>query len=204
MSCNNGCPVSDPILSSQVTDVDLRMPKCMDTCDNSLNGWLKWLAEKQCECDWENFNLEPLQPLLNQVPCDITLCTIVDSIVEAIETLNTNQETCCEETEYSVPENDWTVVEPIKALRKGRMITLTGTMRATTSYTDTIATLPSAIVPSGIKRFPIAHNFAPSATYNVFLRISSSGEIDLYFTGVAPAYSSEYLIYLDGVTFFIN
>lgn len=203
MNCNS-CPVSDPILSSQVTDVDLRMPKCMDTCDNSLNGWLKWLAEKQCECDWESVSLEGIQPLLEQESCDINLCTIVNSLLEATTNLYTEMQDCCEEVIYPIPEDDWTPTRPLRAFKKGNRITLTGAAQATVSYTADIATLPSNIVPSTNLYIPIAHDFAPSAAYNVFLRILPTGVLKLYITGTAPSYGTARTIYLDGVTFFLN
>lgn len=203
MNCNS-CPVSDPILSSQVTDVDLRMPKCMDICDNSLNGWLKWLAEKQCECDWESINLEGIQPLLEQECQDNTQCVIVQSLVEAVTTLYEQLQDCCEETIYPIPEDDWTPTRPLRAYRKGSRITLTGSVQANVSYTADIATLPAAIVPSTNLYFAVAHDFAPSSAYNVFLRILPTGVIKLNITGTAPTYGTARTVYLDGVTFFLN
>lgn len=203
MSCNS-CPVSDPILSSQVTDVDLRMPKCMDTCDNSLNGWLKWLAEKQCECDWESYNLEGIQPLLQAEPTTISLCTIVSSLLEAVETLSNDLETCCEEVEYTLQADEWTATRTLRALKKGRQVTLTGSAVANVSYTGTITNLHPDIIPANSLTIPVAHDFAPSSTYNIFLRISSLGGLTLNFSGSAPAYGAARTVYLDGVTFFLD
>jgi len=89
-------------------------------------------------------------------------------------------------------------------LKKGKYVTLTGAAVADVSYTSTIANLPSALFPSTNLYIPVAHDFAPSNTYNVFLRILPTGEIKLYFTGSAPAYGTARTVYLDGVTFFLD
>ena len=196
--------ITNPLNSNQITDVDLRKPACMDNCGNTLNDWLQWLAEKQCECDYENFDLSPIQDLLQQEATDVNLCVILNSLVEAIESLNESQESCCEEVDYSIPEEDWTPTRPLRALKKGRLVTLTGSAIANVSYTADIANLPSALWPSTNLYIPIAHDFAPSDTFNVFLRILPTGEIKLYFTGSAPAYGAARTVYLDGVTFYLD
>ena len=196
--------ITNPLNSNQITDVDLRKPACMDNCGNTLNDWLQWLAEKQCECDYENFDLSPIQDLLQQEATDVNLCVILNSLVEAIESLNESQEACCEEVDYSIPEEDWTPTRPLRALKKGRLVTLTGSAIANVSYTADIANLPSALWPSTNLYIPIAHDFAPSDTFNVFLRILPTGEIKLYFTGSAPAYGAARTVYLDGVTFYLD
>ena len=200
---NSEC-ITNPISSNQVTDVDLRKPACMDNCGNTLNDWLQWLAEKQCECDYENFDLSPIQELLQQEATDVNLCVILNSLVEAIETLNTNQEECCDEVDYAIAEEDWTPSRPLRALRKGRLVTLTGAAQANVSYTSDIANLPSALFPSTNLYFPVAHDFSPSAAYNVFLRILPTGEIKLSFTGTPPEYGANRTVYLDGVTFYLD
>lgn len=196
--------ITNPISSNQITDVDIRKPSCMDNCGNTLNDVLQWLVEKQCECDYKNFDLSPIQELLQQEATDVNLCVILNSLVEAIETLNINQEACCDEVDYSIPEVDWTPTRPLRALRKGRQVTLTGAAQANISYTAVIAQLPNALIPSTNLYIPIVHEFAPSASYNVFLRILPNGELRLYFTGSAPSYTSSRSIYLDGVTFYLN
>lgn len=200
----NSCPISDPISSKQITDIDLLKPKCADFCGNSLNDWLKWLAEKQCECDWENIDLSPIQDLLQQEPTEITECVVVEALIEAVSTLKEELDECCDETIYSIPEDDWTPTRELRAYRKGSRITLTGAVQANVSYTADIATLPAAIVPSTNLYFAVAHDFSPSSTYNIFLRILPTGVIKLNITGSAPAYGAARTVYLDGVTFFLN
>lgn len=202
---NCGCDstISNPISSNQVCEVDLLQPKCMCT-GNTLNDWLKWLAEKQCECDWENFDLSPISGLLEQEPTDITQCVVAESLVEAVSTLEGQMEDCCEEVLYNIPEEDWTPTRAIRALKKGKYVVLTGAAQANVSYTATIANLPSDLYPSTNLQFPIAHDFSPSADYNIFLRILTTGEIKLSFTGTAPTYGAARTVYLDGVTFFLD
>lgn len=200
MSC-----VTNPISSNQITDITILPPDCLGLCSSSdLNDWLKAISEKLCECNYENFDLSPIQSLLQQEPTNLTPCVILESLVEAIETLNTNQEECCEEVEYSIPEEDWTPSRPLRALKKGRQVTLTGAAQANVSYTSDIANLPDDIIPSTNLYIPVAHDFAPSAAYNLFLRILPTGELRLSFNGSAPAYGAARTVYLDGVTFFLD
>lgn len=200
MSC-----VTNPISSNQITDITILPPDCLGLCSSSdLNDWLKAISEKLCECNYENFDLSPIQSLLQQEPTNLTQCVILESLVEAIETLNETQEQCCDEVEYSIPEVDWTPTRPLRALRKGRQVTLTGSAQANISYTAVIAQLPDDLIPSTNLYIPIVHEFAPSSSYNVFLRILPNGELRLYFTGSAPSYTASRSIYLDGVTFFLD
>lgn len=203
---NCGCDstISNPISSAQVCDVNLLPPACLCLQGNTLNDWLKALAEKFCECNWSTFDLSPIQPLLEQEPTELSQCVIVESLVEAVATLNSNLDSCCEEVEYSIPEEDWTPSRPLRAIKKGRMVTLTGAAVANVSYTSDIANLPSDLFPSTNLYIPVVHDFAPSSSYNVFLRILPTGEIKLYFTGSAPVYGAARTVYLDGVTFFLN
>ena len=53
----NNCSVTNPISSNQVTEVGLLKPKCATFNGNSLNDWLKWLAEKECEIDWKSISI---------------------------------------------------------------------------------------------------------------------------------------------------
>ena len=79
--------ITNPISSNQVTDVDLLAPDCLGLCGNSLNDWLKAIANKMCECDYENFDINPIQDLLQQEPTELSQCVILNALVEAVETL---------------------------------------------------------------------------------------------------------------------
>lgn len=203
---NNCCDtnVSNPISTNQICEVGILAPDCLNLCGNTLNDWLKALAEKQCECDWANFDLSPISDLIAQEPTTITECVVANALVEAINSLQTDVEDCCEEVLYNLSEEDWTPSRPLRALKKGKYVVLTGAAVANVSYTSDIANLPSDLYPSTNLYIPVAHDFAPSSSYNVFLRILPTGEIRLYFTGSAPSYGTARTVYLDGVTFFLD
>lgn len=196
--------ICNPINSAQITDVSVPQPSCMCTKGNTLNDWLTWITDNMCECDWTNTDISSIQSLLSQEPTNLNLCVIVDSLIEAISALKEEKDSCCVESEYSIAEQDWTPTRPLKAVKRGRQVILTGAVQANVSYTSDIATLPSDLFPSTNLYIPVAHDFSPSSTYNVFLRILPTGKIRLYFTGTAPAYSAARTVYLDGVTFFID
>lgn len=204
MPCDCDASISNPINSNQICEVDILAPDCLCLEDNSLNSWLKALAEKQCECAWESFDLSGIQSLMEQEPTILNQCTITQSLVEAVETLKEQTDTCCEEVEYPLTELDWTVTRTIRALRKGRMVILTGALQANVSYTADIIQLPTELYPSTNLFMPIANDFAPSASYNVQLRILPTGVIKLNFNGSAPSYGSARTVYIDGVTFFLD
>ena len=143
----NGC-VSDPIVSNQVVDVDLLKPKCADFCGNTLNDWLMWLANKQCEFDLSDTDLATIKMLLEQEPTDVNIQTIINSILESISNLYDLQQECCVQEEYQLTPVDWTEVRSLRALRDGRQVTLTGSATASTGYTGVICTLDADITPS--------------------------------------------------------
>lgn len=201
-NCSN-C-VSDPISSNQVVDVNLLKPSCADFCGNTLNDWLKWLADKQCEFDLSDTDLESIKELLEQEPTDINIQTIINSVIEAISNLYNLQQECCDQEEYQLVADEWTEVRTLRALRDGRQVTLTGSATASTGYTGVICTIDPEITPSFNLTIPLAHDFAPTTDFNVFLRVLVTGEIRLQFTGTTPSGGSSRTIYLDGVSYFLN
>lgn len=54
------CQTTDPISSNQVIEVGLRKVRCMDFDDNTLNDWLKWLADEVC-CLKNDFETETIE-----------------------------------------------------------------------------------------------------------------------------------------------
>lgn len=201
MSCNNIC---DPINSNQVVDVDLLKPKCADFCGNTLNDWIKWLAEKQCEFVWSDVDLSVIQDLIEKEPTVVNLMTIIESLLESVTNLNTQLQECCTQEEYQLVPEEWTEVRTLRALRDGRKVTLTGSAMANSSYTGVICTIDPDIIPAANLEVPLAHDFAPSASYTVFLRILVTGEIKLVFNGSTPSSGTMRTIYLDGVSYFLN
>lgn len=203
---NCGCDssVSNPISTNQVCEVGILVPDCLCLEGNTLNDLLKAISERMCECNWAEFDLSPIQDLLQEEATQVTECVVANALVEAVSNLQDEVEECCEEVLYNLAEEDWTPSRPLRALKKGKYVVLTGAAVANVSYTSDIANLPSALFPSTNLYIPVAHDFAPSDTYNVFLRILPTGEIRLYFTGSAPAYGAARTVYLDGVTFFLD
>ena len=201
-NCSN-C-VSDPISSNQVVDVNLLKPSCADFCGNTLNDWLKWLADKQCEFDLSDTDLDTIKELLEQEPTEINIQTIINSVIEAISNLYNLQQECCDQEEYQLVADEWTEVRTLRALRDGRQVTLTGSATASTGYTGVICTIDPEITPSFNLTIPLAHDFAPTTDFNVFLRVLVTGEIRLQFTGTTPSGGSSRTIYLDGVSYFLN
>lgn len=201
---DNSLCISDPINSNQVVDVDVRKPKCADFCGNSLNAWLKWLAEKQCEFDLSEIDLSSIQALLEQEPTEVNIQTIINSVIEAITNLYDLQQECCDQQEYQLVADEWTEVRTLRALRDGRQVTLTGSATASTGYTGVICTLDPEITPSYNLTIPLAHDFAPTTDFNVFVRVLVTGQVLLQFNGSTPAGGSTRTIYLDGVSYFLN
>ncbi len=199
----DGC-ISDPIVSKQVVAVNLLKPKCADFCGNGLNDWLKWLSEKICEFDLSETDLDAIKQLLEQEPTEINIQTIINSVIEAISNLYEMQQECCDQEEYQLVADEWTEVRTLRALRDGRQVTLTGSATASTGYTGVICTIDPEITPSFNLTIPLAHDFAPTTDFNVFLRVLVTGEIRLQFTGSTPAGGSTRTIYLDGVSYFLN
>lgn len=162
MTDMNNC-TTDPISSNQVVEVGLFKPKCLDFAGNSLNDWLKFLAE----------------------------------------------EICCIKTELSNPEiidlavgSDWTIVRQPKMYKKGNFIQLSGEVTGGKTG-NVICTLP--FTPTTKRVFPIAHEFTPTTTYNVFLKIDVDRTVKLYFTGTAPSVTTtSSKLYLDNVSFFVE
>jgi hypothetical protein len=82
---NTNTKITAPISSNQVTEVGLLKPACATFKGNTLNDWLKWLAENQCEVDWSKFDLTCLQSLLQTPPtCEQGVQEVIDSLIQAI------------------------------------------------------------------------------------------------------------------------
>lgn len=205
---NKGCgcdsTTSNPISSNQVCEVDLMAPDCLNLCGNTLNDWLKAITDRICECNTSEFDLSPIQSLLQQEPTEINQCVINESLVEAIATVKQELDECCDETEFPLSEVDWSPTRAIRAIKKGRQVILTGALQASASYTADMIQLQDELIPSTNLYIPVAHDFAPSSSFNVFLRIFPTGIIKLYFNGSSPATGTSRTVYLDGVTYFLD
>lgn len=206
MECNSN-NVTNPLSTNQIVEVGIVKPRCFPSgCGNTLNDWLKWLSGKQCEIDWATFDLSCIKPFIDSCNnCEQTEKVVITTLIEGLcVALSNTSNSCCEETTVDlVASAGWTAIKTPRARKSGNRVTLTGSFQAT-SYTGTITNLPSGFLPTTELIVPIAHEFAPSAAVNIFLKIRNTGEILLYFNGTTPTSGSTRTIYLDGVTFFLN
>lgn len=195
MNCN---PIT-PISSNSVIEVGLLKPACASFQGNTLNDWLKWLAEKQCEVDYSSFNLSCLT---SAEICDQNEKKVIQQIIDSLCELNANKESIyTEEISDLTMNSGWTATRTAKVYRRGKLVHLSGLVTGG-NVGNSITTLPAGYKPSDDLIFPITHAFAPSASRNVFLKVKSDGNVILYFTGTAPTGSSSD-VYLDGISFFI-
>lgn len=82
---NTNTKITAPISSNQVTEVGLLKPKCATFKGNTLNDWLKWIAEEQCKVDWSKFDLTCLQSLIQEPPlCEQDTQQVIESLIQAI------------------------------------------------------------------------------------------------------------------------
>ena len=111
------------------------------------------------------------------------------------------QTECCSGVVTEIElESDWTASRTPYVTRKGNIITLSGRVTSG-NYNGTIGTLPQNAWPDSTIVMPVAHEIAPSASYYVFLQITTSGVISLYFNGSTPVDGSSRAVYLDGITY---
>ena len=86
--------ITNPISTTQVTEVSLLKSDCMDFCGNTLNDWLKFLVDKQCEIDWSRVDTSCLDAY--SCPTDKNLKSIIEKLINAVCTLQqTTTSGCC-------------------------------------------------------------------------------------------------------------
>lgn len=240
---NNSCNPSSPISSNQVTEVGLYKPRCADFQGNTLNDWLKWLADQQCKTDWNSFDLTCLMPYL-QTPLDLcektektVIAAIIQGLCKALDT--TTAENCCgelttaltnlqasltlvEESQalaeesialataccngeiVTVPTEDpWITTRSIRSIKQGSIVNLQGAVTGTV-LTNPIAYLPVGRRPLVDMIFPCATDIAPDGAYDIYIRIRTTGLVQIYVTGSAPLLLVARAVYLDGITFFVG
>jgi len=186
---------TNPISTNQVIDVGVLKPRCANFCGNTLNDWLQWLAESNCEVDWTQFDLSKIT---SNVIIEQTQKEVITQIIEAISLIKGDAE---KTISVSVNAN-WSATRGIKVRKKGSLVLLSGLVTGGT-VTNAICTLPSDLRPTSDLVVSVANEFAPSALYNVFLKIKTNGDVILFFTGSGYATTSPN-VYLDGVSFFLN
>lgn len=210
--------ITNPISSSQVTRVNLLKPDCLNVCGDSLNDWLKALAEKHCEVDWKSVDTSCLESLYGACSNDKSLKSIVELLINSVCTLTTVNSGCTESADCNCSGNIQEAVLPLlerwdnqnplnraTVYLKDNFVTLKGRISGGSTLV-TIANLPVDFRPAYERRVPFAHSFNLPNTSNEhpFLRISTNGNIDIVWVGTAPSTSLNGDIYLDGITFVKN
>jgi hypothetical protein len=192
------CQTLNGISSNQVLEVGLLKPRCATFEGNTLNDWLKWLSEKECEIDWSALDLTCIEGV--KVKCEQNQKYVIETIINAL----CKAQDCCKETiGFITVDNRWNPLRTPRYNLTGNKVTITGAVQGMTFDID-FATLPLEARPTTQLIVPIAHEFPPSATYNVFVRINTNGTMRLFFTGVAPSNGTNRNVYLDGLSFFKN
>lgn len=205
----NNCSVTNPISSNQVTEVGLLKPKCATFNGNSLNDWLKWLAEKECEIDWKSIDLTCLQGLLVEKDyCEQTQKKVIESIIKAICAVSTAQTNPVapagpsEILETISTENAWVATQQIRAYKRERQVMLSGII-SSGNVNSTMFILPAEFRPIYTIKLPIITNNAFANNYEASLQITTGGVVSLSFKGTSPIIGSSSSIFLDGITYFI-
>lgn len=198
------CQVTNPLTSTQVIEVGLLKPRCATFQGNTLNDWLKWLAEKHCEIDWSKIDLTCIKEYLDT--CDdctqdqkVVINTIIQGVCKALE----SQAECCIELIKPIsPVGTWSIVRSPKYLKRGSVITMTGAVQSSGNYPTVMFNLPVGDRPSTDIIMPVSTNFSPSSSFKIDLKIAANGDVSLQFTGITPSFTTAQIVYLDGITFF--
>ena len=149
--------ITNPISSNDVVEVGIPKSKCATFCGNSLNDWLKWLAEDKC-VDWTSIDTTCLRDFLEDGDTsDQDLLKIIELLVDTVCVLTTeiDQLTCCDTTSVVLDlQNEWiSDYGAPKAVKKGGVVYLTGLI---TNGTSTIAQLPVGYRPNRTVFVPVA------------------------------------------------
>jgi hypothetical protein len=202
----NDCNPTAPISTNQVMDVGLLKPRCATFSGNTLNDWIKWLAEEQCKVDWTSFDLTCLRAILQEKTyCEQTQKEVIQTILDAICTLSTRVDALPDEdetVESLVLENDWVAVQTARVVKKGNLVLLRGVID-TGGVSTTITTLPLEFRPSYTLRLPVRTLNTYSSAYEESIQITSGGVVTLAYKGVSPVIASSQSIFLDGICFYV-
>jgi hypothetical protein len=209
--------ITNPISSNQVTEVAVRKPACMDNCGNTLNDWLKWLAEKQCEVNWSLVDTTCLDNFFG-ADCKKDLKSIIEKMIQAICTLQqitvapdcpgcgSGSGDCCTIVEeVLVLEERWNNVDagnPARATLINGFVELSGRINGGSTL-NPIIVLPNVFRPSFARRVPFAFAFALPNVSNEhpFMNIGIDGNVQIVWSGVSPGSTLNGDIFLDGIRF---
>ena len=196
MSCH---PIN-PISSNHVTEVCIEPSRCMPNL-KTLNEWLKWLGDKQCEIDWSSFDLSCVKDIEVEQTQKVVIETIIEGLCRAISCCNSSNI----ETKYNLTANTpfWSASgsSPLVALKRGSTVFIQGIVVEGSSTSQPVTFLPVELRPTKAKRIPVAYSYAFADTYTVFINIATDGAVTVVWHGTEPVGSGS--IYLDGINFII-
>lgn len=195
------CNPTEPISTNQVCEVGILKPRCLTFKGNTLNDWLSFFANRECEIDWANLDLSCITDLIGECECEQTKKYVIETMLKGICKALEIQENCCSGlTEEITLESDWTASRTPYVTVKGNIVTLSGRV-VSGNYNGIIGYLPQVAWPDAIIVTPVAHELAPSASYLIFLQIDTQGVVRLYFNGTTPSDGSSRAVYFDGITY---
>jgi hypothetical protein len=199
---------TDPISSNQVIEVGLLKPKCATFYGNSLNDWLKWLAETECEIDWANMDVKCLTDYIdNCAVCEqdqekvITL--MKDAICKLITEVTSITPTVTTETQLitdNLLQNSWKTFtgSQVRLAKEGKIVSLSGLINLGTLNT-VCYTLPVGYRPLTQQKFIGLYTLSPFFTH---ITVATNGNISITIpSGVVGIVSSGNHVALDGIQF---
>lgn len=198
------CYPVNPISSNQVTEVCIPHPRCAPTTLKTLNDWMKWLAEKQCEIDWSTIDLSCINTYVDGCNCEQTQKVVIETIIKGVcQALS-----CCDsnsnlEVFYNLTiEDEWesSTANPAIARKQGRSVMLQGKFRRNTNDNAPVIILPTELRPAYNLRFPIAtdHTGGP---YSLLIEIQPSGNVMVVFVDANPDQDSWF--HLNGISYIL-
>lgn len=206
--------ITNPISSSQVTKVTLLKPDCLNICGDTLNDWLKALAEKHCEVDWKTVDTSCLESMYGNLSCEKDLKSIIELLIDSmckIETANqgcggsSSNCNCPDPQEAAVTFYDrWTNVSALNGCRvflKDNVVYMKGRISGGTIL-GPLFNIPADFRPAFERRVPFAFAFTPhSGTAHPSLQILPNGNVTIVWAGSSPSTSLLGDVFLDGVSF---
>lgn len=154
------CQITDPYTTNQIVEVGVRKPKCFTFTGNTLNDWLKFIANEYCAIQDNNKE------------------EVIDLVVNS----------------------SWDIYRQPQLYKRGNFVKLTGEVGGG-DVGSTILTLP--FTPPYKTIHVIAHEFSPTTSYTVYVKVDVDRSVKLYFTGTAPVGASSKL-YLDSISFLLE
>ncbi len=198
------CHPINPISSNQVTEVCIQHPRCAPQSLKTLNDWIKWLADKQCEIDWAGIDLSCINSHIDGCNCEQTQKVVIETLVKGVcQALS-----CCDsggslETFYNLTiEDEWesSSANPAIARKQGRSVLLQGKFRRGTLDSSPVIILPEELRPAYNLRFPIATDHI-GGPFSILIEIQTSGNVMVVFVDVNP--DQDAWFHLNGISYIL-